>query len=120
MSFLGKEDLRLDERVMQLFDLMNSLIKMNNNLRKKDIEVIKYSIIPMTNENGLQSGLVRWIDNSGSKSTLIKFNDCFSRDNQWIAQVDPSKTIKRYTSSRKGAWKRKITSRYTKLLGQMV
>ena len=61
----GKEDLRLDERVMQLFDLMNSLIKMNNNLRKKDIEVIKYSIIPMTNENGLQSGLVRWIDNSG-------------------------------------------------------
>jgi len=69
----GKEDLRLDERVMQLFDLMNSLIKMNNNLRKKDIEVIKYSIIPMTNENGLQSGLVRWIDNSETINELLKW-----------------------------------------------
>ena len=29
----GKEDLRLDERVMQLFDLMNNLINMNSNLR---------------------------------------------------------------------------------------
>ena len=29
----GKEDLRLDERIMQLFDLMNNLISLNNNLR---------------------------------------------------------------------------------------
>ena len=61
----GKEDLRLDERVMQLFDLMNNLIQMNNELRKKDLEVIRYSITPITNNHNDFGGLLRWIDNSG-------------------------------------------------------
>ena len=63
----GKEDLRLDERVMQLFDLMNNLIQMNNGLRKKDLEVIRYSITPITNNHNDFGGLLRWIDNSGLK-----------------------------------------------------
>ena len=60
---------------MQLFDLMNNLIQMNNELRKKDLEVIRYSIIPMTNEQGHIGGLIRWIDNSGDikkKSYIYK------------------------------------------------
>ena len=67
----GKEDLRLDERVMQLFDLLNSLINLNTTLRKKNLEVIRYNIIPMTNEHGHNGGLIRWIEDSEPVNQII-------------------------------------------------
>ena len=69
--FTGKEDLRLDERVMQLFDLLNSLINLNTTLRKKNLEVIRYNIIPMTNEHGHNGGLIRWIEDSEPVNQII-------------------------------------------------
>ena len=68
---IGKEDLRLDERVMQLFDLLNSLINLNTTLRKKNLEVIRYNIIPMTNEHGHNGGLIRWIEDSEPVNQII-------------------------------------------------
>ena len=63
--------MRLDERVMQLFDLMNNLIRMNTTLRKKNLEVIRYNIIPMTNELGHNGGLIRWIEDSEPINSII-------------------------------------------------
>ena len=36
------------------------------------MEVIKYNIIPMTNEFGHNGGLIRWIENSDPINTLLK------------------------------------------------
>ena len=57
---------------MQLFDLMNNLISLNNNLRKKNLEVIRTNIIPMTNGlPNVHGGLIEWIQNSDTINTLL-------------------------------------------------
>lgn len=57
---------------MQLFDLLNNLINLNTTLRKKNLEVIRYNIIPMTNEHGHNGGLIRWIEDSEPINVIIK------------------------------------------------
>ena len=56
---------------MQLFDLLNNLINLNTTLRKKNLEVIRYNIIPMTNEHGHNGGLIRWIEDSEPINSII-------------------------------------------------
>lgn len=53
----GKEDLRLDQRIMQLFNLIN---KMFRDPQERDNYSIKgYSITPIS----LETGVIEWIQN---------------------------------------------------------
>lgn len=45
---LGHEDLRQDERVMQLFGLVNGLLAQNHEIAKSHLSIERYHFIPLT------------------------------------------------------------------------
>ena len=64
----GREDLRLDERVMQFFSLVNKLLAVERENLKRDLEITRYSIIPLT----VNTGLIGWVENCDTLNELIK------------------------------------------------
>lgn len=64
----GREDLRLDERVMQFLNLVNKLLVSERETLRKDLTITKYSIIPLT----LNTGLIGWVENCDTLNELIK------------------------------------------------
>jgi len=69
-SFLlkGHEDLRQDERVMQLFGLVNALFKKDVRTRNNDLGIYRYSVIPLSPN----SGLLGWVVHSDTMHQLIR------------------------------------------------
>ncbi|KAL9656580.1 hypothetical protein ABK040_012162 [Willaertia magna] len=64
----GHEDLRQDERVMQLFGLVNTLLKNDPETSTRDLSIKRYSVIPLSSN----AGLIGWVDNSDTLHSLIK------------------------------------------------
>ncbi len=69
-SFLlkGHEDLRQDERVMQLFGLVNTLLSNDRETSKQDLQIQRCSVIPLSPN----SGLIEWLPNCDTLHALIK------------------------------------------------
>jgi FKBP12-rapamycin complex-associated protein len=44
----GHEDIRQDERVMQLFGLVNTLLSIDSQTAKKDLSIRRYPVIPLS------------------------------------------------------------------------
>lgn len=53
----GHEDLRQDERVMQLFSLVNRLLTNDPETERKDLVITKYSVIPLSHN----TGIIGWV-----------------------------------------------------------
>ena len=64
----GHEDLRQDERVMQLFGLVNTLLSIDEQTSKKDLTIKKYPVIPLSQN----TGLIGWVSNCDTLHVLIK------------------------------------------------
>jgi FKBP12-rapamycin complex-associated protein len=64
----GHEDLRQDERVMQIFGLVNNLLLKNHETARRDLEIQRYSVIPLS----ANSGLLQWLLNCDTLHSLIK------------------------------------------------
>lgn len=64
----GHEDIRQDERVMQLFGLCNTLLANDNECRKRHLNIQRLAAIPL----GPQSGLIGWVPNSDTLHVLIR------------------------------------------------
>ncbi|KAF2843628.1 phosphatidylinositol 3-kinase tor2 [Patellaria atrata CBS 101060] len=64
----GHEDIRQDERVMQLFGLVNTLLANDNECRKRHLDIQRYSAMPLST----QSGLLGWVPNSDTLHVLIR------------------------------------------------
>ncbi|KAF8034900.1 hypothetical protein BT93_C1046 [Corymbia citriodora subsp. variegata] len=64
----GHEDLRQDERVMQLFGLVNTLLENNRKTAEKDWSIQRYSVIPLSPN----SGLIGWVPNCDTLHHLIR------------------------------------------------
>ncbi|KAF1814810.1 TOR1 phosphatidylinositol 3-kinase [Eremomyces bilateralis CBS 781.70] len=64
----GHEDIRQDERVMQLFGLCNTLLANDAECRKRHLDVQRYSAIPLST----QSGLLSFVPNSDTLHVLIR------------------------------------------------
>ncbi|KAG0293742.1 hypothetical protein BGZ96_002384 [Linnemannia gamsii] len=56
----GGEDLRLDQRVQQLFSLMNGLMQKDPQCSQQNISVGTYKVIPMSGS----LGILEWVDNT--------------------------------------------------------
>eukprot|EP01127_Copromyxa_protea_P021217 TRINITY_DN7249_c0_g1_i1.p1 TRINITY_DN7249_c0_g1~~TRINITY_DN7249_c0_g1_i1.p1 ORF type:complete len:2507 (+),score=519.55 TRINITY_DN7249_c0_g1_i1:98-7618(+) len=65
----GHEDLRQDERVMQLFGLVNNFLENHEITSKKHLEIQQYSAIPLSSD----SGLLEWLPSSDTIHELLKF-----------------------------------------------
>jgi FKBP12-rapamycin complex-associated protein len=64
----GHEDIRQDERVMQLFALCNTLLANDTECRKRHLNIQRYAAIPLST----QSGLLGWVPNSDTMHVLIR------------------------------------------------
>jgi len=64
----GHEDLRQDERVMQLFGLVNTLLANDSVTFKRHLSIQRYAVIPLSQN----SGLIGWVPHSDTLHTLIR------------------------------------------------
>lgn len=64
----GNEDLRMDERAMQLFAFLNGIIKRQRDISKLGLAIQRYAVVPLSGT----SGIVEWVSNSDTLSQLIK------------------------------------------------
>lgn len=61
----GKEDLRLDQRIMQLFNLINKMF--HDPIERENYSIKGYSITPVS----LETGLIEWVQNCDTIGDLI-------------------------------------------------
>ncbi|THC91833.1 hypothetical protein EYZ11_008703 [Aspergillus tanneri] len=64
----GHEDIRQDERVMQLFGLVNTLLDNDSECFKRHLSVQRFPAIPLSQN----SGLLGWVSNNDTLHALIK------------------------------------------------
>ncbi|KAI1004105.1 Serine/threonine-protein kinase [Podosphaera aphanis] len=64
----GHEDIRQDERVMQLFGLCNTLMINDSESYKRHLNIQRYPAIPLSQN----SGLLGWVPNSDTLHVLIR------------------------------------------------
>ncbi|OLL26279.1 Phosphatidylinositol 3-kinase tor2 [Neolecta irregularis DAH-3] len=64
----GHEDIRQDERVMQLFGLVNTLLSNDSECYKRHLSIQQYPVIPLSQ----YSGLLGWVPDSDTLHVLIK------------------------------------------------
>lgn len=64
----GHEDLRQDERVMQLFGLVNEFLSANDETRRRNFIIQRYPVIPLAPNNGL----LGWVSQCDTLHALIK------------------------------------------------
>ncbi|KAL3924907.1 MAG: hypothetical protein SGILL_000756 [Bacillariaceae sp.] len=64
----GHEDLRQDERVMQLFGLVNALLERDRQTKKHDLRIQRYAVAPLSHN----AGLVSWVPNTDTLHSLIR------------------------------------------------
>jgi len=63
----GNEDLRLDQRIMQYFSLLNGIIKNNRLTKNLGINIAQYAIIPFAPN----AGLVSWVTGADTLQQLV-------------------------------------------------
>ncbi|EAX89640.1 PIKK family atypical protein kinase [Trichomonas vaginalis G3] len=98
----GHEDLRLDQRVMQFFQLMNLHIKNGPNTRMRNLALHTFAITPISN----RSGIIQFIDDTDTFNQLItsyrkqrRININLEKDiisNNFTSSVDEMTTVQRY------------------------
>eukprot|EP00878_Enallax_costatus_P008272 GHUV01008648.1.p1 GENE.GHUV01008648.1~~GHUV01008648.1.p1 ORF type:complete len:2405 (+),score=620.50 GHUV01008648.1:939-7217(+) len=64
----GHEDLRQDERVMQLFGLVNNMLGAERSTAERDLSIARYAVIPLSPN----SGLIGWVPNCDTLHALIR------------------------------------------------
>ena len=56
----GNEDLRGDERIMQLFTLINTLLNHESEAFNRNLHLLPYQVIPLSPS----AGLLSWVPNT--------------------------------------------------------
>lgn len=64
----GHEDLRQDERVMQLFGLVNTLLANSRETSKKNLQIRGYAVIPLSPT----SGVIQWLPHCDTMHAMVK------------------------------------------------
>ena len=65
---LGHEDLRQDERVMQLFSLVNTLLSVDTDSFKRRLNIQRFPVIPLAPN----AGLLGWVKDSDTLHVLVR------------------------------------------------
>ncbi|KAK6159412.1 hypothetical protein DH2020_006726 [Rehmannia glutinosa] len=64
----GREDLRLDARIMQLLQSVNGFLQSSSATRRRSLGIRYYSVTPISG----RAGLIQWVDNVISIYTVFK------------------------------------------------
>ena len=71
--FEGHEDLRQDERVMQMFGLINACLENDRSTRKRGYKIIRYTVLPLSNNSGVIGKSVLLFDYITNSLTVLCF-----------------------------------------------
>ena len=63
----GGEDLRLDQRVQQLFQIMNTIFSDDPACMNRDLHIKTFNVVPITN----RLGSLEWVDNTEPMKNII-------------------------------------------------
>ena len=85
----GHEDLRQDERAMQLFNLVNTILANDKSTSNKNLNIITYSVFPLSHN----TGIIGWVPNCDTLHQLIKENRAISNV---IISIEHRKIYKLY------------------------
>ncbi|WVQ82636.1 hypothetical protein IAT38_004768 [Cryptococcus sp. DSM 104549] len=66
----GNEDLRGDERIMQLFNLINTLLNHHSEAFSRNLHLLPYEVVPLSPS----AGLVSWVPNTQQLQSMIQAN----------------------------------------------
>ncbi|OWZ32832.1 phosphatidylinositol 3-kinase [Cryptococcus neoformans AD2-60a] len=66
----GNEDLRGDERIMQLFNLINTLLNHHSDAFGRNLHLLPYEVVPLSPS----AGLVSWVSNTQQLQSMIQAN----------------------------------------------
>ena len=97
----GHEDLRQDERVMQLFDLVNTILAKDNNTNQKKLFINTYAVFPLSHN----AGIIGWVPNCDTLHKLIKDQRTISNT---IPSVEHRKVYKLYPKFESGNFLSKV------------
>lgn len=64
----GHEDLRLDQRVMQFFGLVNTLLENSSEAMKRHLSIRTFSVVPLSQN----TGLISWLPHCDTMHALVK------------------------------------------------
>jgi DNA-dependent protein kinase catalytic subunit len=64
----GGEDLRLDQRVQQLFSVMNEIFASNTATSKRKMNIHTYEVVPMNT----RVGMIEWVTNTETIKGIIE------------------------------------------------
>ncbi|KYQ91591.1 DNA-dependent protein kinase subunit [Tieghemostelium lacteum] len=64
----GGEDLRLDQRIQQLFQIMNEILKRDPPASKRGLRVTTYQVVPMTSS----VGIIEWLNDTKPVREIIE------------------------------------------------
>ncbi|KAI8883147.1 hypothetical protein K501DRAFT_333495 [Backusella circina FSU 941] len=97
----GGEDLRLDQRIQQLFTVMNNVISKNGYCARQEVNIVTYTVVPMASN----IGIIEWVDDTKPLRACIEeevnskmlFNRMQGLYRAWISKCAPG--TKRFTES---------------------
>jgi hypothetical protein len=71
-SFLvkGGEDIRLDQRIMEVFKAFNEIMSKDSNCTKKNLKLTNFEVYPMS----LKLGMIQWVADTTPLKNVIKFS----------------------------------------------
>ncbi|KAJ6236572.1 serine/threonine-protein kinase mtor [Anaeramoeba flamelloides] len=96
----GHEDIRQDERVMQLFGLVNTLLLNSPLTNKSNQSIQRYPVVPLSPNNGL----IGWVPNSDTMHDLIlqyRKSRKIRPNLEHKIMLDESKNLERLTKMQK-------------------
>eukprot|EP01129_Flabellula_baltica_P013124 TRINITY_DN6046_c0_g1_i1.p1 TRINITY_DN6046_c0_g1~~TRINITY_DN6046_c0_g1_i1.p1 ORF type:complete len:2494 (-),score=424.74 TRINITY_DN6046_c0_g1_i1:14-7495(-) len=75
----GRDDLHLDERMMQFLNIVNRMLKSDGNCRVRNMRARNYAVIPFSHT----SGIIQWVDHTTPLFSFYKnriHNNCLAND----------------------------------------
>jgi FKBP12-rapamycin complex-associated protein len=80
----GHEDLRQDERVMQLFGLVNNMLATDRLTAERDLSIARYAVIPLSPNSGLigcapSAGVLFCVGGGGRRGALVAVHGAAAR-----------------------------------------
>uniref|UniRef100_A0A452TWI8 DNA-dependent protein kinase catalytic subunit n=1 Tax=Ursus maritimus TaxID=29073 RepID=A0A452TWI8_URSMA len=97
----GGEDLRQDQRIEQLFEVMNVVLSQDTACSQRNMQLKTYHVIPMTS----RLGLIEWIENTFTLKDFLLNN--MSREEKAAYTSDPKAPPCEYRD-----WLTKISGKY--------
>eukprot|EP00731_Ephydatia_muelleri_P028749 Em0020g393a len=98
----GGEDLRLDQRIEQLFDIMNGILLEDAACSQRGLSLKTYSVIPMTH----RVGLIGWVENTIPLKDFLKNALTESEEKHYMNGANwHEEWLKKFNSDRTKAYK---------------